>query len=69
MPRLVTVLLDYEELSNLLKVPKGTLYAWVSEGRIPFIRLGPRTVRFDTEQVQEWLRSRQVTPPHSARHN
>lgn len=58
-------MLTYEELSALLKVPKGTLYAWVSEGRIPHIRLGKRTVRFERGRVLDWLQAGENDPEKS----
>lgn len=51
-------LLTYKAASELLEVPIGTLYAWVHEKKIPHIRLGPRTVRFDLEELQTWLAER-----------
>jgi hypothetical protein len=41
-PRLV----DINELSTLISVPKGTLYNWCYLRRIPFIKAG-RSLRFD----------------------
>jgi excisionase family DNA binding protein len=33
----------------------GTLYALVSQGRIPHIRLGKRIVRFSAKALDAWL--------------
>jgi excisionase family DNA binding protein len=43
-------LIDINELSRRLSVPKGTLYNWVYLRRIPFIKAG-RSLRFDAEEV------------------
>jgi excisionase family DNA binding protein len=43
-------LVDIEELSRLISVPKGTLYNLVYLRRIPFVKLG-RSLRFDAEEV------------------
>ena len=43
-------LIDINELSRRLSVPKGTLYQWVYLRRIPFIKAG-RSLRFDADQV------------------
>lgn len=48
-------LLDYDSLSEKLKVPKGTLYWLVNKKKIPFIRLGGRTVRFCPHQIKKWI--------------
>ena len=49
-PRLV----DINELSQRLSVPKGTLYNWVYLRRIPFIKAG-RSLRFDADEVIQSL--------------
>lgn len=48
-------LIDINELSKRLSIPKGTLYNWVYLRRIPFIKAG-RSLRFDAEQVIQSLR-------------
>jgi excisionase family DNA binding protein len=48
-------LIDINELSKRLSIPKGTLYNWVYLRRIPFIRAG-RSLRFDADQVIQSLR-------------
>lgn len=53
-------LLTYKEAAKLLNVRKGTLYAWVSERRIPHVRLSPRLVRFDEATLLQWLADRRV---------
>lgn len=44
-----------EELTGLRR---RDLQRLVAAKRIPYLRLGPRTVRFDTYQLREWLHSR-----------
>ena len=53
----VYVLIDINELSRRLSIPKGTLYNWVYLRRIPFIKAG-RSLRFDPQEVIQSL-------PHS----
>lgn len=55
-------LLTYQGASQLLGVPVGTLYNWVSLKRIPFIRLTERMVRFDAAELARWLNERRVQP-------
>jgi excisionase family DNA binding protein len=45
-----TTLIDINELSRRLSIPKGTLYNWVYLRRIPFIKAG-RCLRFDPAEV------------------
>jgi excisionase family DNA binding protein len=49
-----TCLVDIDELSRRLSIPKGTLYNWVYLRRIPFIKAG-RSLRFDPLEVMHSL--------------
>ncbi|MBU0683514.1 MAG: helix-turn-helix domain-containing protein [Candidatus Omnitrophica bacterium] len=53
------VLLSIQELSEHLKVSTNTIYSWVSQKRIPHIKVG-RLVRFEKGKINEWLESRSV---------
>ncbi|HEY3825785.1 MAG TPA: helix-turn-helix domain-containing protein [Bryobacteraceae bacterium] len=48
-------LVDINELAEILRVAKGTLYQWVYLRRIPFIKAG-RCLRFDAQEVIASLR-------------
>jgi excisionase family DNA binding protein len=52
-----TNLIDIKELSNRLCIARGTLYNWVSQGRVPFKKIG-RCLRFDWNEIEEKLLSR-----------
>jgi excisionase family DNA binding protein len=47
-------LIDINELSRRLNIPKGTLYNWCYQRRIPFVKAG-RSLRFDAEEVIQSL--------------
>jgi excisionase family DNA binding protein len=49
------LLIDIHELSGLTGISVGTLYHWVSEGRIPCLKLSQRCLRFSLPAIQEWL--------------
>ena len=49
------VLIDIDQLSTLWRVPRGTLYNWVSQGRLPHIKLG-RLLRFDMDAIETFRR-------------
>lgn len=49
-------LLTIEELSQLWRTPKGTLYNWVSQGRLPHVKLG-RSLRFRWEDLENFTGS------------
>jgi predicted DNA-binding transcriptional regulator AlpA len=54
-------LLNEQDVSTLTKVPRATLRAWRCRGSgPPFLRLSARTVRYRRDQVDAWLRSREV---------
>lgn len=43
-------LIDINELSRRISIPRGTLYNWVYLHRIPFVKAG-RSLRFDPDEV------------------
>jgi len=51
-------LLNIKELSQLLSVKEGTIYAWVHEDLIPYYKLN-RLVRFRESEINEWLKKKQ----------
>ncbi len=50
-------LLSIEELAEYLNVPKSWIYDRTHRDAIPHFKLG-RLVRFDLEEVLEWLDSK-----------
>ena len=60
-----TNLIDINELSQRLSVPKGTLYNCVYLRRIPFIKAG-RSLRFDADEVIQSLSHYTVTEKRHA---
>jgi len=46
-------LINIDELSTLWSVPKATLYNWVNQRRLPYVKLG-RSLRFDLIQLEEF---------------
>ena len=49
-------LLTIEEVSELLQIPKGSLYNLVHEDRIPHIKIRGR-LRFKASALEEWIKS------------
>ena len=49
------IILTIEELSEEYDIPKGTIYAWTSQRKIPHIKKGKR-LYFDREAIEEWLK-------------
>ena len=53
-------LITYKEVARIINAPVGTVYALVSQGRIPYIRIGGRFIRFRPADIQAWIASHQV---------
>jgi len=52
-PERVRRLITIDELSASWSVPKATLYNWVNQGRLPYVKLG-RSLRFDPVAIEEF---------------
>ncbi len=50
--KLVTI----KELSDFLKVKVSTLYTWVHNGTIPYVKLNG-LLRFDMDEIKEWIKA------------
>ena len=50
-----------DELSRYLGVKKSTLYSWVNQRKIPYVKMGG-LVKFDLPKIDEWLKKREVKP-------
>ena len=55
------LLLDVEDVAALTGFSVGTLYHWVSQRRIPVVRISARCVRFRRSDIDSWL-ERQLVP-------
>lgn len=54
-------LLNVAEAARFLAVSPSTLYGWVWQRRIPFVKLG-RAVRFDKADLQEYVNRNKILP-------
>ena len=54
------LLLDVKEVAKLTGISIGTLYHWVSEGRIPVVRLSARCIRFRRSDLEVWIAGKLV---------
>ena len=52
-------LLNVQELSELTGLSKNTIYCWVSQRRIPFVKCG-RLTKFDLKAIDEWIKENTV---------
>ena len=46
-----------------LGIPTSTLHSYVRAGRVPFVRMSERVIRFDRNELDEWLEARHVRVP------
>ena len=52
-------LINIRELAELTGLSVGTLYQWVSQRRIPFVKVG-RLTKFDIRDIDEWIEGNKV---------
>lgn len=48
-------LLTVPEMADQLGVSVHTVYSWVAQRRLPFLKVG-RLLRFDARAIESWLR-------------
>ncbi|MFZ6006874.1 MAG: helix-turn-helix transcriptional regulator [Nitrospirota bacterium] len=54
MQKLMTI----SEVSEMINVKIATLYQWVHFKKIPYTKPTPRTLRFNRDEILEWLADR-----------
>lgn len=54
-------LLDVRQAAQFLLIAESTLYGWVWQKKIPYIKVG-RRVRFDISDLQRFLESNRCLP-------
>lgn len=54
-------LLTVQEAAAYLAVSVSTLYGWVYQRRIPFVKIG-RALRFDTSDLAAFVDARRIRP-------
>jgi excisionase family DNA binding protein len=54
-------LLKSEQVARLMGISEATVRRWVLLRYIPYRKIG-KAVRFSLPEIQEWLKSRRVTP-------
>lgn len=59
-------LLTAKEVAAALRLNEQTVYRLARTGKIPFLRIGTKAIRFDLEQVREALEGKSRPPKRSA---
>lgn len=55
-------LLKIDEAAEFLGIAVGTLYHWVSQQRVPVVRLSRRSIRFRLSELGDWASQHLVEP-------
>ncbi len=53
------MMLNIHQLATELQLSESGIYQWVSQRKIPFVKIG-RSVRFDSEEIKRWLENKKV---------
>lgn len=54
-------LLDIKELAEYSGISVSTIYDWVNQRRIPYVKIS-NLVRFDLEEINKWIEEKRVKP-------
>lgn len=54
-------LLTAEEVAQILRVPRSTIYELARNRRIPFVKVGRRTL-FERESLLDWIAAHTIQP-------
>ena len=52
-------LINIQELSEYIDLSTSTIYSWVSQTKIPFVKCG-RLTKFDLQRINEWIKENSV---------
>ncbi len=52
-------LLNVEEIAHLLDMSKDTIYKWVTQRKIPFVKCG-RLTKFDLQKIEKWIEENSI---------
>jgi len=52
-------LININELSEYIGLSTSTIYSWVSQRRIPFVKCG-RLTKFDLQRINDWIKESSV---------
>ena len=53
------LLIDVKQLSESTGLSVFTLYSWINQKRIPYVKVG-RLVRFDPKKIEKWIEEKTV---------
>ncbi len=53
------LLINVKQLSESTGLSVFTLYSWINQKRIPYVKVG-RLVRFDPKRIEKWIEEKTV---------
>ncbi len=53
------LLINVKQLSESTGLSVFTLYSWINQKRIPYVKVG-RLVRFDPKEIEKWIEGKTV---------
>jgi excisionase family DNA binding protein len=56
----MTELISVQELAEKTKFNKDTIYKWVKNRRIPYIKMPGNDIRFDAQKIESWIENRTI---------
>lgn len=56
-------LLDVRQVAEMLGLSVGTIYQFVSAGRLPVVRLSSRCIRFRKSDITAYIKNLGAVPP------
>ncbi len=54
---IVQILLTPDDVAKKLQIEKKTVYNWSSQGKIPFIKINNKLLRFVEADIDRWISS------------
>lgn len=55
----INKLIGIQDVAEYLGVSTNTIYAWISQKRIPYYKVG-RLVKFDAAEIDRWIATKKV---------
>jgi len=52
-------LVGVEDVAHMLDMSKDTIYKWVTQRKIPFVKCG-RLTKFDLQKIERWIQENSV---------
>jgi len=53
--------LDIKELAKYLGISISTLYDWINQRKIPYVKIS-NLVRFDLNEIDKWIEEKRIKP-------